>query len=82
MLKIENEKTSSNNPESNNNPKKKKKINWANEVKKEDLKKVYVVYNETKPRIYTSWPETSRAIIGFSRISHRTFINMIESGSY
>ncbi len=28
-----------------NQKRKKKKINWANEAEKEDLKKIYVVYN-------------------------------------
>ncbi|MFU0443659.1 viroplasmin family protein [Candidatus Liberibacter asiaticus] len=37
-------------------------------LKRKIEKKVYVVYNGPKPRIYTSWPEASRVIIGFSRI--------------
>ncbi|MFU0443498.1 viroplasmin family protein [Candidatus Liberibacter asiaticus] len=35
-------------------------------LKKEDSKKIYVIYNGPKPIIYTSWLEASRAIIGFS----------------
>ncbi|MFU0443694.1 viroplasmin family protein, partial [Candidatus Liberibacter asiaticus] len=33
------------------------------------------MYNGPKSRIYTNWPETSRAIIGFSRIIHKSFTN-------
>ncbi|MCG7218636.1 MAG: hypothetical protein K6253_02390 [Candidatus Liberibacter asiaticus] len=33
---------------------KKKKINYADEAKKEDSKKIYVVHNGPKLRIYTS----------------------------
>ncbi|MFU0443501.1 viroplasmin family protein [Candidatus Liberibacter asiaticus] len=38
-------------------------MNWSNEFEKEDLKKIYVVYNGSKLGVYTSWLETSRAII-------------------
>ncbi|MCG7218509.1 RNase H1/viroplasmin domain-containing protein, partial [Candidatus Liberibacter asiaticus] len=58
---------------------KNKKINWVDEVEKEDSKNIYVVYNGPKPGIYTNWLEASRAIIGFSGIIHRCCTNWIEA---
>ncbi|MFU0443441.1 viroplasmin family protein, partial [Candidatus Liberibacter asiaticus] len=58
---------------------KRKKINWTDEVEKEDSKKIYVVYNKPKLEIYTSWLEANRVIIELSGVIYRTFANMIEA---
>ncbi|MFU0443597.1 viroplasmin family protein, partial [Candidatus Liberibacter asiaticus] len=42
-------------------------------LKRNIQKRFYVVYNGSKPRIYTSWPKASRVIIGFSGVIHRVF---------
>ncbi|MFU0443574.1 RNase H1/viroplasmin domain-containing protein, partial [Candidatus Liberibacter asiaticus] len=52
-------------------------MNWTNEAETEDLKKIYVVYNGPKPRIYTSLLEASRTIIGFNGVIYRSFTNRI-----
>ncbi|MFU0443699.1 viroplasmin family protein, partial [Candidatus Liberibacter asiaticus] len=40
---------------------------------------MYVVYNGPKLKIYISWSEANRAIIGLSGVIHRFFTNMKEA---